>query len=335
MGICRGTLKLVADEQLSQGFSKAFLRQMFGLTSVPANGITIATTAHEFDHLAQHYTAGASISGVQRKLLMNLEHDTLVPVPTGGQFIVKPAPPTLKYLPENEHAMMNLARAVGFQVAHCAVLPFQDGELGYVVKRFDMLPNGQRLFIEDGASLCNVHPKNKGSDSLSYERTLIKLYEAAGKKMPVLLNGFRQVLFAYLIGNNDLHLKNFAMYRRPDVRSTTMVDFTPLYDVLSIFPYPDYHGDYLTLSLLESEVHGNFSPEYNVYGYYTQFDFIQLGINIGLNKKAATTFVQRLTDDLEKHLAHYLRASAMPPLMVAIMQKEISARISCMRRQPI
>lgn len=335
MGICQGSLKTVSDNQLSGGYSKQFLKDMFGVASVPVNGFTIGTTAHQFDVLAPKFTKGASISGVQRKLLMDLKGGELVPVAKGGRYIVKPAPPELPYLPENVHAMMCLARAAGFQVAHCAVLPFKDGELGYVVKRFDFAPDGRRLFIEDGASLCNVHPKNKGSDALSYETTLITMYEAAGKKQPVLLNGFRQVLFAYLIGNNDLHLKNFSMYRPPNSRSTTMTDFTPLYDVHSVFPYPDYHGDYLTLSLLQSEVDGDFSAEYYAYGYYTQYDFIQLATNIGLNEKAATTFIKRLTADVEKHLAHYLHASKLPSDMVQLLKREITGRLDCMRREPV
>lgn len=335
MGVCQGTLKKISDNQLSGGYSKRFLKDMFGVSAAPDNGFTIGTTAHKFDQLAPKYTKGVSISGVQRKLLMDLDGDRLIPVAKGGRYIVKPAPPNLPYLSENEHAMMSLARLVGFQVAHCTVLPFEDGELGFVVKRFDFMPDGRRMFIEDGASICNVHPKNKGSDALSYESTLMKMYEAAGKKMPVLLNGFRQVLFAYLIGNNDLHLKNLSMYRSPDSRSTTMMDFTPVYDVLSVFPYPDYNGDYLTLNLLQSEVDGDFSSAYEAYGYYTKHDFIRLAANIGLNEKAATTFVSRLTSNVEKHLDHCLSASELPSDMVDILQTKIMGRLDYMRRNPI
>lgn len=219
MAICKGRLKQVKDNQLSNGYSRAHLKSMFGLTSAPKDGFKIAVNKHEYDHLAQKYTRGASISGVQRKLLMDLKGDTLVPVERGGRYIVKPAPDGLDHLPENEHAMMNLARGIGFEVPECTLVPFSDGELGFVVKRFDMLSSGERLFIEDAASLCNVHPKNKGSDALSYENCLRTLYFASGKKMPVLVNGFQQVVLAYLIGNNDLHLKNFSMYRSPGAYS--------------------------------------------------------------------------------------------------------------------
>lgn len=335
MARCKGTLKQVPDSQLSNGYSRAHLKSMFGLASAPATGFKIAVNKHEYDHVAQKYTRGASISGVQRKLLMNLEGDTLVPVETGGRYIVKPAPDGLEHLPENEHTMMNLARAIGFDVPECTLIPFSDGELGFVVKRFDILPTGERLFIEDGASLCNVHPKNKGSDALSYEACLRMMYFAAGKKMPVLVNGFQQVLLAYLMGNNDLHLKNFSMYRLPDTRSTIMEGFTPLYDVLTVFPYPTYHGEYLTLSLLESEVSGDFSPEYNLYGYYTQHDFIRLGTNLGLSERASFEFIKRLTSNIAKQLDAYLAASFMPAVMKAIVNQEIRARIDCMNRPAV
>lgn len=80
-----------------------------------------------------------------------------MPAQGNGGYILKPMPPGIPHLPENEHALMNLARAAGLKVADCAVIPFEDGELGYITKRFDTLPDGQRLFIEDATSLCLSH----------------------------------------------------------------------------------------------------------------------------------------------------------------------------------
>ncbi|RUO21334.1 type II toxin-antitoxin system HipA family toxin [Aliidiomarina haloalkalitolerans] len=334
MGICLGTLKPTADSQLTEGFSRRFVKSMFGLPSLPVGGLTIAMTASEFERQAGPYLEGQSISGVQRKVMVRLEGNKLVPAQGNGDYILKPTPPTISHLPENEHAMMNLARAVGLHAPDCAVIPFEDGEFGYITKRFDKLADGQRLFVEDAASLCQAHSSNKGDhDMWSYELAIRIMYEAAGRKAPVIMKGLQQVLFAYLVGNNDLHLKNFAMYRKPNSASTTMFDFTPMYDVLSVFPYPEYNlADYLTLSLNEAERAGTFSPEYEHFGYYTKQDFVALGQTLGLNEKAATAFVTVLTDKVEKHLKPIVQASLMPEPMQRVIMEEIENRIACLRR---
>lgn len=149
------------------------------------------------------------------------------------------------------------------------------------------------------------------------------------------MKGLQQVLFAYLIGNNDLHLKNFSLFRDANSTSVTMKDFAPLYDLLSVFPYPQYHGDYLAFPLTESEREGDFSAEYEVYGDYSGFDFIQLGKKLGLNEKAATTFVTALTNKVEKHLQPIIRASFMPEAMQNSIIEQAQYRIGCMRRAPV
>ncbi|MCU4677513.1 HipA domain-containing protein [Catenovulum sp. 2E275] len=331
MLICNGTLKPVQANQFEGRYSKTHLKKMFALNAMPINDLMIKGTAEEIEHLAPQYVKGNSVSGVQTKLLMSLENGRLVPKQTGAQYIVKPAPKNFKHLPENELAIMRLAQAVGFNVAECSLVPFENGELGYVVKRFDIRPQGDRFLIEDAASLCNIHPKNKGSDELSYEWTLKKLFIASGHNKAVLLNGFRQVLFAYLVGNNDLHLKNFSLYREPGCRSTIMQNFTPLYDILSVAPYPNYATEYLSLSLLESETQGDFSKAYDNFGYYTSEDFALLAENIGLGFKQGQIFSQKLVDTVENKFKDILNRSLMPENIANAVQQRIEFGIRAMR----
>lgn len=331
MLICNGSLKQIKASQFDVRYSKIHLKRMFGLKAMPENDLIIKGNPDDMEHLAPKYVKGASVSGVQSKLLMSLENGRLIPQQTGGQYIVKPAPKNFKFLPENEITIMRLAQAIGFNVAECSLVPFENGELGYVVKRFDIRAQGGRFLIEDAASLCNVHPKNKGSSELSYEWTLKKLFEASGKNKAVLLNGFRQVLFAYLVGNNDLHLKNFSLYREPGCRTTTMKDFTPLYDILSVTPYPNYATEYLSLSLLESEIDGQFSEAYEQFGYYTSEDFYLLAEKIGLGFTQGKAFSQKLVAAVEKHYKTLLTNSLMPADMKTTIQKRIEFNIRAMR----
>lgn len=296
----------------STPYTSAFLKKMFGMSRLPEKGLAIKGDQESFNSAAPEYLEGQSISGVQKKLFMDMEGDYLVPIKGHGRFIVKPAPDNLSCLPENEHAMMQLARFCKFNVADNALVPFENGELCYVTRRFDLLKEGRRLFVEDAASICNVHSSNKGSDNLSYESVLRTLFEASGRNMAVIYNGVRQVLFSYLIGNNDLHCKNFSMYRKPDDRTLRMRDFTPIYDVLSVAPYREYYNEDLTLCLLDSELDAVFSPSYEISGHYNYECFVTLATNLGLVESASKTLVIQLCNDVAKYYKPVLEASSCP-----------------------
>ncbi|EGN75882.1 HipA domain-containing protein [Idiomarina sp. A28L] len=268
-------------------------------------GVTIVGTSRSFNDYAVDYGNGQSISGVQRKLMMKLEGNQLVPTARGGQYIVKPAPEGVPHCPENEFFVMNLANKVGLNAAECGLVPFEDGELAYVTKRFDILNEDERYLVEDGASLCLVHPKHKDSDALSYETVLKRLSNAAGNSKAVTLKLFLQVVFSYVVGNNDLHLKNFSLMRKPSGQSTTMDTLTPVYDVLSLAPYPKFDGAcFMSIGVLAIEEgdDGHFSDAYNAFGYYTKHDFVQLGLNIGLPQTLVEKQMKQLTSKVIKIL---------------------------------
>ena len=293
-------------------YSPTFLKKMFQLSRLPAHGLKVKGDQQSFNQTAPEYLEGQSISGVQKKLFMDLRGDCLVPVKGHGRYIVKPAPDNLAHLPENEHAMMQLARLCKFNVADNALVPFENGELCYVTRRFDMLGDGRRLFVEDAASLYNVHSSNKGSDNLSYEGVLRALYKASGRNMAVVFNGVRQVLFAYLIGNNDLHCKNLSMYRNPDDATVRMRNFTQIYDVLSVAPYHEYYNEDLTLCVLSSECEAVFSRTYEIVGHYSMDCFVTLATNLGMTPSASQKLVGQLCKDVEKFYKPLLAASSSP-----------------------
>lgn len=259
--------------------------------------VTIVGSPANFNDYAVDHANGQSISGVQRKLLMKLEGNKLIPTVSGGQYIVKPAPEAAPFLPENEFFIMQLAKKIGFDVADCGLIPFESGELAYITKRFDVIDKQQRYLIEDGASLCQVHPKHKDSDALSYEKVLIKLTRCAGNSKAVTLKLFLHVVFSHIVGNNDLHLKNFSMQRKPNKNNNIMDLVTPMYDMLSLAPYPVFdRACFMSFGVLaiEEGEEGDFSDAYNIFGFYTKEDFVQLGVNIGLPKSMVEKQLQAL-----------------------------------------
>ncbi len=110
-----------------------------------------------------------SISGIQTKISLALNKGRLEMVNSGGQYILKPIPQgafqRLELVPINEHLTMQMARQVfDLQVAENALAEFADGELAYLVRRFDVQPDGQRSLQEDFAQIAarseEMHGKN-------------------------------------------------------------------------------------------------------------------------------------------------------------------------------
>lgn len=287
-------------------------------------GVTIVGTSNSFNDYAVDHANGHSISGVQRKLMMKLEGYKLVPTARGGQYIVKPAPEGVPHCPENEFFVMSLAKKVGLITAECGLVPFEDGELAYVTKRFDIFNKDERYFVEDGASLCLVHPKHKDSEALSYETVLKKLSEVAGNSKAVTLKLFLQVVFSYIVGNNDLHLKNFSLMRKPPGHGETMDILAPIYDVLSLAPYPKFDGAcFMSIGVLAAEEgdEGYFSDAYDQFGFYTKDDFVQLGRNIGLPQALVGKQLKQLTSRILKVLESGFRTPTPDKLYETIIDR--------------
>ncbi|RUO46877.1 hypothetical protein CWE21_09745 [Pseudidiomarina aquimaris] len=291
-------------------------------------GVTIVGTSRSFNEYAVDHANGHSISGVQRKLMMKLEGQKLVPTTRGGQYIVKPAPEGVPHCPENEFFVMSLANKIGLKTAECGLVPFEDGEFAYVTKRFDILSNDKRYFVEDGASLCLVHPKHKDSDALSYETVLKRLSEAAGNSKAVTLNLYLQVVYSYLVGNNDLHLKNFSLVRKPSGQDAKMDSIAPIYDVLSLAPYPSFdRACFMSIGVLATEEgdEGYFSDAYEQFGFYSQSDFVQLGVNVGLPQALVEKQLKQLMSKLLKVIESGFR-TPLPDKMYATITDRIRER---------
>lgn len=173
----------------------------------------------------QSKTRKLSISGVQLKYSLRLEKKELVLTDAGGQYIIKPIPPTVEIkmnsqAPENEHLTMQIARqAFGIETAENALIYFSDGTLAYITRRFDVKADGTKLQQEDMAQLSGKTKHTHGED-FKYEGdysevgTLIRKYAAAA--LPSLERFFEVVLFNYIFSNGDAHLKNFSLIATPE-----------------------------------------------------------------------------------------------------------------------
>jgi serine/threonine-protein kinase HipA len=208
-------------------------------------------------------TAGAtkarfSLAGVQMKLsvMKNTGREGGLTLPIGdgqGQYIAKFPSTNHIGLSENEFATLALAEVLGMDVPErelvekkdFAGIPeeFDTVSTGRVllVKRFDRGPEGARIHIEDFAQVFGLPPSRK-YDGASYHDIASALNAAVS--MDAAVEFVRRLAFTALIGNGDMHLKNWSMIYPGDGRVAALA---PVYDVLSSVPY--LPKDQMALSL--------------------------------------------------------------------------------------
>ena len=168
-----------------------------------------------------------SIQGVQPKLSarLNVARESFEVVDTQGDYILKPQS-QFNEAPENEDLTMHLAESAGIDVPfHCLVYS-RDGSFTYCIKRFDRPSREAKLPLEDFAQLTNRTRDTKYDSSMEQVAQVIERYCT----FPVVdkLKLFRRTLFSFLVGNEDMHLKNFSILSVDGKR-----ELSPAYDLLN------------------------------------------------------------------------------------------------------
>lgn len=158
--------------------------------------------------------AQTSLTGVQPKLSLNLnKHDgcnRLTIVGLWGDYIFKPQTEAYPQLPENEDLTMHLAEAAKIKVVPHSLIRLSDGKLGYITKRIDRTKNGEKIDMEDMCQLT-LHPTEYKYKS-SYEQIARTITKYSSTPKLDLTNYMQLLLYCFVTGNNDMHLKNFSLY---------------------------------------------------------------------------------------------------------------------------
>lgn len=178
-----------------------------------------------------------AVTGVQPKLSVDLEKEVggerLTIFGLWGQYILKPQHDEFQFMPETEDLTMDLADLFKMKTCHHALIPTSEGKLAYIAKRFDR-ENGQKVHIEDFCQISGflTEQKYKGS----YEKIGKLIAQYCTNRGLDTLNFFELVLFCYLTGNNDMHLKNFSVIHHSD----HTISLSPAYDLLNVnLIFPD------------------------------------------------------------------------------------------------
>ena len=241
-----------------------------------------------------------SISGVQEKLSLLLEKNILRLTKEGeqGTYILKPIPRDLKkveQVPANEHLTMQIAKQVyGINTAENAMIFFNDGSPAYITKRFDVKRNGEKLGIEDFASLSGKTKDIAGVNfkyEYSYEQIGMLIQKYVKAWYVEIEKYFSLVIFNYLFSNGDAHLKNFSLLE------SSKGDYllTPAYDLLNTRLHVDDSDFALDKGLFKDDFK---SEEYKKNGHPSKNDFIELARRIGVFESRIDNL---LNPFLEKH----------------------------------
>ena len=169
-----------------------------------------------------------SIQGVQPKLsaVLKLKDSSFALVDRGGRFILKPNPLAYEEVPANEALTMRMAAEVGIEVPMHGLLRAEDDSWVYCVKRYDRVGRTGKVHVEDFAQLSGANRETKYDSSLERVVQLVEQFcTFPAIEKPKLA---KRLLFCFLSGNEDMHLKNFSIWLQDGV-----VSLSPAYDLLN------------------------------------------------------------------------------------------------------
>ena len=222
---------LYCYKELGEGevdFHKACSKKFFGVPTAPE----LPYSLDELDSLAaQVIKSQTTLTGVQAKLSLHLDRHEgskrLTIVGLWGDFIFKPQTQSYKTLPENEDLTMHLAEIAKIKVVPHTLIRLQDGTLGYLTKRIDRTSEGGKIPMEDMCQLTERQTEYKYKSS--YEQIAKVIAKHSYVPLLDLTDFYEQVFFNWLVGNNDMHLKNYSLYA-PKGKWV----LTPAYDLLNV-----------------------------------------------------------------------------------------------------
>lgn len=266
--------EIKTEQENLQGWHNRCVRSFFGTSKMP----DISLDKSVLEELAiKSVNKGLTIPGVQKKLSLHLDKSkrearfALVDYPTG--YILKPQSADFNLLPEAEHLAMTMARATGIVVVPFSLIKFED-EYAYITKRIDRV-NDRKLAMEDFCQLSGRSTADKYKGSYEECGRIIKRFSC--RSGLDLTEFYLRLVFSEVIGNSDMHLKNFSLIETGS-RSREYY-LSPAYDLLPVNIVMPADKDYmgLTLNGKKRNIRRN--------------DFLALADNLGIPTKVAKSLI--------------------------------------------
>lgn len=271
--------------------------RFFGSNQPPVLDYTMAEMAELAKEVVE---SSITVPGVQPKLSLGFIKDVLqdggkgrltVMGALGGNYILKPQNEAFPQMPENEHLTMRMAGLCGISVVPSSLIRLKSGQLSYITKRIDRTEANEKIHMLDMFQILEAFDKYKSS----VEKVGKAVAEHSCNTLLDLLRLFEVVLFSYITGNNDMHLKNFSL-----ILSNEEWTLSPAYDLLNINLHlpEDMEEMALTINGKKRKL--------------TKSDFINLGLKFQLTEKQMLNAFKRLAK-AEKKMKQEIKSSFLSP----------------------
>lgn len=260
--------------------------------------------------------AKAAITGVQPKLSLWLDDSKksmrFTVVDDKSNYIIKPQSETYQSLPENEDLCMHLAETFGIETATHGLIRLPGGDLTYITQRFDR-EHEYKLSCEDLCQLSELLTEHKYRGS--YEKTgkIIKQYSTQSGLDA--LHYFELVVFSFITGNADMHLKNFSMYEKQEGQFS----LSPCYDLISTLLVIKNEPEQMALTLNGRK------------NKITKKDFDNLAANLSITKKQVENSFRLFSEKLNSAL-WWIENSFLPEDQKAILNSTVTERINLLSK---
>lgn len=227
MSRCLYCYQLLADNELD--FHSICSKKIFGQSTPPE----LPYSETQMEELAlQVVRSQVAVTGVQPKISLDIssgqnknEPKRFTIVGLWGGYILKPPTQQYSQLPEVEDLTLHLASIAKIEVVPHCLIRLKSGKLAYITKRIDRAKNG-KIHMEDMCQLTEKLTEDKYHGS--YEQIAKAILKYSVNPGLDVVNFFEQVLFSFLTGNADMHLKNFSLIRNPE----TGPILSPTYDMV-------------------------------------------------------------------------------------------------------
>ncbi|RDU52098.1 HipA domain-containing protein [Helicobacter sp. MIT 01-3238] len=233
-----------------------------------------------------------SLSGAQHKLQVSITNNVIAE--NYGDFILKPDNEEYSNLAVNEHLNMSFMREFGFEVPFNALVCDRHfGEFHYVVKRFDIDENGNKM----PQITLNALTKSKRKEIGNIEDIATFLRDRLDNTEKIKF--IRYIYANALLHNNDLHKKNISF-----VFKDNKLKLSPAYDILNIYPIRKLENTQCLL-LINNKQNNIKIDDFHSISQNLGVDFTQTRENLNqildtyLNKYPE--YIKKLSDILKKH----------------------------------
>ena len=303
-------------EELESGWHKECVKAFFGSQKLPVLDVSEET----LKRLAEESTnKGFTVPGVQKKLSLHLTEEnsprlTLVNYPTG--YILKPQTEEYETLPEAEYLVMQMAKLVGIKTVPFALIKMNgQGDLAYITKRIDRVTvdgKQQMLAMEDFCQLEErlTEDKYKGS----YERCAKVIQKYSSMTKFDLTELYLRLIFSFVVGNSDMHLKNFSLIEKAEGSSEYVL--SAAYDLLPVNAIVPEDEEEFALTMFKKK------------RKIRRKDFLVFAEEIGIEQKFAEKMIAKVIKAKDNFISmcekSYLSA-AVKERLIELIEKRVEA----------